>query len=87
MAEPRESIIRKNFDYFQGVVSELMERHAGQYALLYGQNVVEIFPRPIQALEAGIARFEDGMFSVQKVIDRPLDLGFLSYGSSDRTTD
>jgi hypothetical protein len=32
----------------------------------------------------GHNRFGDGNFSVQRVTDRPLDLGFLSYASGDR---
>lgn len=87
MPDPREAVIRQNFDYFQGVVGDLMERHAGKYALLHAKTVVEVFTRPIQALEAGCARFADGQFSVQKVIDRPLDLGFISYGSGERESD
>lgn len=83
----RETAIRQNFHYFQGVVSDLMERHAGQYALLHARAVIDIYSRPIEALEAGCEKFADGLFSVQKVIDRPLDLGFISYGSGERTTD
>ena len=87
MSDTREAAIRQNFHYFQSVVSSLMSRHAGEYALLHAKSVVEVFPRPIDALEAGYARFSDGLFSVQKVIDRPLDLGFLSYGSGERKAD
>lgn len=87
MPEAREAAIRQNFYYFQGVVASLMDRHAGQYALLHSQSVIDIFARPIEALEAGYARFADGLFSVQKVIDRPLDLGFMSYGSGERFVD
>lgn len=87
MQDIREAAIRQNFHYFQGVVSGLMESHAGQYALLRASSVVGIFARPMEALEAGYAKFADGDFSVQKVTDRPLDLGFISYGAGDRATD
>jgi hypothetical protein len=87
MPEAREAAIRENFNYFQGVVKSLMESHAGQYALLHSKSVIDIFPRPIEALEAGQAQFADDMFSVQKVTDRPFDLGFMSYGSGERPTD
>lgn len=87
MSESRERELRQNFQYFQRIVGGLMDRHSGQYALLRSQSVVDFFPRPMEALEAGYAQFADGRFSVQKVIDRPLDLGFMSYGSGDRVTD
>lgn len=84
MSDVRNSAIRQNFDYFQEVVRSLMTNHAGQYALLHECTVVEVFRRPIEAVEAGHVRFKDGLFSIQRVIDRPLDLGFMSYGSSER---
>ena len=87
MPDAREVTIRQNFHYFQGIVGSLMESHAGQYALLHASSVVDIFARPMEALEAGYAKFSDGQFSVQKVIDRPLDLGFISYGAGGRTAD
>ncbi|MGP1282018.1 MAG: hypothetical protein ACTS1X_03485 [Parasphingopyxis sp.] len=87
MPKERETALRENFHYFQGVVKSLMESHAGQYALLHSKSVIDIFPRPIEALQAGHTQFADGMFSVQKVTDRPFDLGFMSYGSGERPTD
>lgn len=87
MPDIRDAAIRQNFDYFQGVVAALMERHAGKYALLHSRSVIAVFARPIEALEAGYAQFADGLFSVQKVTNRPLDLGFISYGSGDRAPD
>lgn len=87
MAVTREAEIKQNFLYFQDIVPGLMADHAGQYALLHARSVVGIFEKPIDAVSAGARKFADGLFSVQKVIDRPLDLGFLSYGSGDRITD
>ena len=87
MPNSHEAEIRQNFYYFQGVVSDLMPVHAGKYALLRQRSVVDIFSRPIEAMDAGFARFTDGLFSVQRVIDRPLDLGFMSYGSGERPAD
>lgn len=87
MPDPRDAEIRQNFHYFQSVVADLMPRHAGEYVLLHQRSVVDIFKRPVDALNAGMSQFENGLFSVQRVVDRPLDLGFLSYGSGDRTSD
>ena len=87
MPDPRDAELRRYFEYFQTVVDGLMGRHSGEYALLHDRSVVQVFKRPIDAVAAGQERFSDGLFSVQRVIDRPFDLGFMSYGSGDRTTD
>ena len=86
MAIEHHDEITRNFDYFETVVRDLIPEHAGQYALLRDQAVVDVFERPLEALEAASTRFDDGRFSIQRVIDRPLDLGFLSYGLGDGTT-
>lgn len=87
MSNARDTALRENFHYFQGIVSSLMAEHAGKYALLHSKSLVDIFRRPIEALEVGYEKFADGQFSIQKVTDRPMDLGFMSYGAGDRQTD
>ncbi len=79
--------ITRNFVYFETVVGDLMPRHAGHYALLRDQALVDVYVFPGEAVAAAASRFDDGRFSVQRVIDRPLDLGFLSYGAGDGTAD
>lgn len=87
MAEAREAVLRQNFDYFQSVVSGHMALHAGEYALLRFKSVVGFFEKPLEAVQAGRSQFDDDLFSVQRVIDRPLDLGFIAYGAGERVTD
>lgn len=86
MLEKREAEIRQNFHFFQGVVSQYMGEHAGEFALLRHRAVVGFFARPYDAMKEGHDRFDDELFSVQRVVDRPLDLGFLSYASGERVT-
>ena len=81
-----ESIIRDNFLYFQKVVGEYIPSRLGQYALLHSETVVGFFPKPMEAAIAGTEKFGDGAFSVQRVIDKPADLGFLSYGGDNGPT-
>lgn len=76
--------IERNFQAFQGLVGSLLPAHAGQFALMRDRSVVEVFSRAGDALNAGSSRFADGLFSVQRVTDRPLDLGFLSYAEDER---
>jgi hypothetical protein len=80
----RRREIEENFRAFEGLLSTLLPDRAGQFALLRHRTLVEVFPTAIEALMEGQERFADGLFSVQRVTDRPLDLGFLSYASGDR---
>jgi hypothetical protein len=84
MSALAESAIRKNFDYFQGIVRSWMPNHAGQFALLRDGGLVDFFDVPGEAIKSAVEKFEDGQFSIQRVIDHPVDLGFLSYASGDR---
>ena len=76
--------LRKNFDYFQKFVGEWMPNHAGKFALLRDGGLVDFFDAPGAAVGLAVEKFDDGKFSIQRVIDRPVDLGFLSYASGDR---
>jgi hypothetical protein len=83
MSHTREAEIRDNFAYFERVVGSLMAVHAGQYVLLHSRTVVEYFRTAADAVNAGVARFGEMPFSVQHVIDRPIDLGFLSHAADN----
>jgi hypothetical protein len=80
----RRHEIEENFRAFESFLEALLPERAGQFALLRHRRLVEVFPSAIEALTQGYERFTDGLFSVQRVTDRPLDLGFLSYASGDR---
>ena len=78
--------IERNYQVFEGLLAGLLPEKAGQYALLRDQELVDVLPKTIDALTVGAERFPDGRFSVQRITARPLDLGFLSYASSERDT-
>jgi hypothetical protein len=71
--------VSNNFKYFQGVVASLIAQHAGQFALIKNCQIRSYHPTSAQALVAGYQGFPDGIFSVQEVITKPLDLGFYSH--------
>lgn len=82
----REAEIHQNFRYFQGVVSTLMATHAGEYALLQSRNVLGYFRTAAEAVAEGVRQFGERPFSVQHVINRPIDLGFLSHAADNGST-
>ncbi len=81
----REAEIRENFRYFEQVVSDLMSAHRGQYALIQSTKIVDYFRTAADAVREGSIRFGEKPFSVQHVINRPIDLGFLSHAADNGT--
>lgn len=87
MAHAIERETKRNFDFFVSQADSWVASHAGKFALLRRGGLVEFFDKPNEAAQCALDRFPDGEFSIQRVINRPVDLGFLSYGSGDRPTD
>ena len=81
MLDKHVSEIQRNFDFFQSVVPSIMDEHAGKMALIHDCIIVGYFDSPGEAVKAGADRFGDLPFSVQRVIDRPIDIGFLSHAT------
>ena len=82
----RRHEIERNFEAFETLLGSLLPQKAGHYALLSDTRLVDVFPTAVEALTEGNERFGDGNFSVQRITNRPVDLGFLSYASGERVT-
>jgi hypothetical protein len=86
MAGAREAEIRQNYTFFKGVVSGMMDEHAGKFALIRDCSVIAVYQTAGEAVAEGTQRFGDSPFSVQRVINRPIDLGFLSHATNNGIT-
>lgn len=86
MAVARTREIKRNFQAFEGLLIELTLKSPGQFALMSNGELVGVYSGAFEALKEGDRKFGDGNFSVQRIVTRPLDLGFLSYASSERDT-
>lgn len=84
MPTERQHEIQRNFEAFQSEVGALVSEHRGKFALMRDAEVTELFENLGDAVSAGHSRFGDGMFSIQEVTDRPLDLGFFSHARLER---
>lgn len=71
--------IDANFDFFRRVVSSHMPVHAGEYALIRHQHIVSFHSEVADADRAARSAFADGLYSIQEVRERPIDLGFFSH--------
>lgn len=70
--------VDRNYDWFQRNLKGFLVDHDREYAVLRNQSVLGFYESPGEALRTALNRFPDRIFSIQQVVDEPLDLGFLS---------
>lgn len=78
MPDELKTEVDRNYDFFQRHLSEFLKERAGQYALLKSESVVDFYDGPGEAYRAGLARYPNRVFSIQRVTSEPVDLGFMS---------
>jgi hypothetical protein len=76
--------IDRNLFAFLPQLSELLPEHEGSFALLRNQRIEGIHKKLSEALNAGYSLFSDGLFSIQKITDRPLELGMFGHADHSR---
>lgn len=76
--------IARNYEAFEAILPLLLQEHRGKFALMRDQQVIAFFPSASAAQLTGIRDYEDGRFSVQKVEDKAIDLGFYSHAKYRR---
>ena len=82
MPDEMSNYLQANYEAFQGQLPTIIESHRGQYALMRDSQIVQFFDTPRDAFLVGQQNYLDGKFSVQEVIDTPIDLGFFSHALS-----
>ena len=75
----KERAIAENYEAFERLLPDLLKTADGKYVLLRKREVVGVYETGGEAHAAGEARFDDGLFSVQKVKLGAISLGFFSY--------
>jgi hypothetical protein len=76
--------VDRNFEAFEAALGAIISAHRGEFALMKNGEVLSYFPSEAAALTAGRKQFKNGLFSVQEVTDRPVDLGFFSHAINPR---
>src|SRR4051794_12027897 len=84
--DARERELTENYTAFEQMLPQLLQSSAGKFALLRHRELVEIFDSAADAHSAGRMRFDDGLFSVQKVRPGTINLGLFSYARYCRAT-
>ena len=77
--------IARNYHVFTQALPTLLSSHQGKFALMRDGEIVEFFDTARDAYVAGQRLFkDDGIFSVQEVVEAPVDLGFFSHAVPQR---
>ncbi len=77
--------LERNYRAFSEKLPALLAQHPGRFALMRDSEIVELFDTARDAYVAGRALFKDDpLFSVQEVVEQPVDLGFFSRAVSRR---
>jgi hypothetical protein len=81
MPESKREQIEKNYKAFQAKLPAIMESHRGKFALMRDGEIVDFFDTARDAYIVGQKLYPDG-FSIQEIIETPIDLGFFSHALS-----
>ena len=74
-----QTAVDLNFAAFQKLLPTLLETQAGRYALMRDGQAIEFFDSARDAVTYAEKEFSDGLFSVQQVTRKIVDLGYFSY--------
>lgn len=75
----KETEIDQNLDFFLKQLPTLLKDNKGKYVLIRNQEIVGIYDTVRDAQLTGEKFFKDGLYSVQKVDDTSINLGFYSH--------
>jgi hypothetical protein len=85
MADELLEQVRANYSAFERKLPTLLTSQRGKFALMRHGEIVEFFDTARDAFVAGQKLFAgDQLFSVQEVIETPIDLGFFSHAGPQR---
>jgi len=79
MGQLDQTEVDRNFDAFQALLPDLLQRAPGKYALLHGEKIIDLFDTSVSAVVAGLKRYGENSYSVQEIAEAVDNLGFYSY--------
>jgi hypothetical protein len=85
MSDATRRQVEANYRAFQEKLPSISATHRGKFALMRDGQIIEFFDTVRDAYVAGQKLFQqDQLFSVQEVIETPVDLGFFSHAMPQR---
>ena len=83
MSELHQQQIQQNYEAFCARLPQLVITHRGKFALMHDSEIVEFFDTARDAYVAGQKLFpDDQLFSIQEIVETPIDLGYFSHAMS-----
>lgn len=77
----KQAEIDKNYEAFRKILPELMQSHVGQFVVMRHEEPVAFFDTTRDAMVYAVKTYEDGLFSVQEVTQKSVDLGWFSHAA------
>ncbi|MHB8628615.1 MAG: hypothetical protein ACYDBJ_16595 [Aggregatilineales bacterium] len=84
MTDLHHEQIERNYRAFEQKLPSLTPIYQGKFALMRDGEIVEFFDTARDAYVAGQKLFTDQLFSIQEVVETPIDLGFFSHAFFER---
>jgi len=79
MGRTKEQEIDQNLEFFLKELPKLLEHQHGRYVLLRSKEIIGIYDTVRDAQMTGEKFYDDGLFSIQKVEDKAIELGYFSH--------
>lgn len=70
--------IQRNLFAFLPKLPDLLPDHEGWFAVLRNQKIAGLYAKLSEAIRSADGEFTDGRYSIQRVTDRPVELGMFS---------
>ena len=75
----KQKEVDDNYQAFSEILPDILAEHKGEYALMRRKKIISYHKSFFEAQDVGSDKYQDKMFSVQKVDRNPVDLGYYSY--------
>jgi len=69
--------VDRNYDFFKKEFTKIVVEHLGQFALLKNATIIDYFDTFEDAEKYANMAYSDRLYSIQKVGDTRIDLGFI----------
>ena len=79
VSDLKQQEIDANYERFKAMLPDIIQLHRGKYAVMRHAKIVEYFDSARDALVFASHQYPDGLFSIQEVTDKVVDLGWFSY--------
>ena len=77
----KQQEIDQNYEAFLKMLPSIMLKNSGKYVVMKDQKPIEFFDTARDALIYANNKYSDGLFSIQEVTNKIIDLGWISHAS------